>query len=151
MVESRSGKQVNIFEESDISFLGKNAVNVDRLLEKHVGLKIAKEKLSQIEVDQRVREVSLQKSRKELEELGIPEELLKKMENAIAPRKDAPRKDAQLARDRLMMKNKRTSDMILKNLDKLLLTKKIAKDKFKLDDQTKLIVYLMNGINILYK
>ena len=134
MVESRSGKQVNIFEESDISFLGKNAVNVDRLLEKHVGLKIAKEKLSQIEVDQRVREVSLQKSRKELEELGIPEELLKKMENAIAPRKDAPSKEY----DELIMKNKRTSEMIMKNLNKLLKIKKIAKDQFKLDLSNKI-------------
>ena len=45
---------------------------------------------------------------------------------------------AQLAKDELIMKNKRTSDMIMKNLNKLLNIKKLRKEMFKLDLSNKI-------------
>ena len=45
---------------------------------------------------------------------------------------------AQLAKDELIKENKRTFDMIMKNLNKLLNIKKIAKEMFKLDLSNKI-------------
>jgi hypothetical protein len=134
LVETISGRRVNIFDESDISLLGRNAANIDKLLEHEVGMFLAGEKTIQAEVNVQKLERNLDKA---------SGKLLKALEKAKPSDLEgmkpvSPKIHAQLARDRLMMKNKRTSDMILKNLDNLLLTKKIAKDKFKLDLSNKI-------------
>ena len=139
MVETISGRRVNVFDRSDISLLGRNAAKVDALLEHEVGMFLAGEKRLK-------REVEHQQIKQKYEDAVRRHDEFKEYVRKNAPQAmpkipfsdDLEEARAQLAKNELIMKNKRTSDMIMKNLNKLLKIKKIAKVQFKLDLSNKI-------------
>ena len=139
LVETISGRKVNIFDKSDISLLGRNAAKIDMLLEHEVGMFLLGEKRLKGDIEhQQIKQkyedaVRRQAEFKEYVRKNAPQAMPK-----IPISDDLEEARAQLAKDELIMKNKRTSDMIMKNLNKLLNIKKIAKEMFKLDLSNKI-------------